>query len=67
MTIYDLKPAFQSLLRALVRALAGRASRESRHPARAVLSVALGIALALNPDQSVLWASCPRFCSCAWR
>ena len=62
MTIYDLKPAFQSLLRPLVRALAG-AGVTANIVTRlaAVLSVALGIALALNPDNRGLWAVLPAF------
>lgn len=62
MTIYDLKPAFQSLLRPLVRSLAGAgvtANLVTRFAA--VLSVALGIALALDPGNRVLWAILPAF------
>ncbi len=54
MTIYDLKPAFQSLLRPLVRSLADAgvtANLVTR--LAAVLSVALGTALAIDPGERV--------------
>ena len=55
MTIYDLKPAFQNLLRPVCRALAGVGVTANQVTLAAfVLSVAVGAVLALNPTS--VWA-----------
>ncbi len=55
MTIYDLKPAFQNLLRPLCRALANAGVTANQVTIAALLlSVGVGAALALNPDTA--WA-----------
>lgn len=51
MTIYDLKPAFQNLLRPLCRQLADRGITANQVTLSALLlSIALGVAIALQPD-----------------
>ena len=55
MTIYDLKPAFQNLLRPVCRALAGAGVTANQVTVVAfILSVAIGALLALNPTSP--WA-----------
>ena len=55
MTIYDLKPAFQNLLRPVCRALAGVGVTANQVTLAAfVLSIAVGAVLALNPTS--VWA-----------
>jgi CDP-diacylglycerol--glycerol-3-phosphate 3-phosphatidyltransferase len=59
-SIYDLKPAFQGLLRPMVVALA-RAGVTANHVtlAAAVLSIAVGAWLALRPDSRAALAAVP--------
>jgi CDP-diacylglycerol--glycerol-3-phosphate 3-phosphatidyltransferase len=59
-SIYALKPRFQSLLRPLVRWLAGIGVRANGVTIFATcFSVAVGAVLALNPKQSPLWLILP--------
>jgi len=56
MTIYDLKPAFQNMLRPVCKALANAGVTANQVTIAAlILSFAVGAVFALNPDQS--WAA----------
>ncbi|MBL8697753.1 MAG: CDP-alcohol phosphatidyltransferase family protein [Alphaproteobacteria bacterium] len=60
MTLYDLKPRFQALLRPLVAALAARGVTANQVTlAAAALSVALGVALAWAPERRGLFLLVP--------
>ena len=60
LTLYHLKPAFQSLLRPLVARLAGRDVTANRVTTAALLgSVAVGGLLALHPERTALFLLLP--------